>query len=94
MSFSKAQKNFKKFHGKTSEKTFFLSIPDQALKNLTYLGKGYSVDYLSTKKFKGTHKERHYTHKLGAGVKIYVTGDKKFLIIGGGNFRVTDWMRG
>jgi len=34
-----------------------------------------------------------YDHKFGAGVQTYATPNKRALIITGGNFRVTDWLR-
>lgn len=63
-------------------------------KSVTYLGTVYSIKYESTKKLYGTHHKRLYEHKTGPGVKIYLHPNGKSLIITGGKFRVTDWMRG
>ena len=63
-------------------------------KSVTYLGDAYSIKYESTKKLYGVHKKRLYEHHMGKGVKIYLHPDGKSLLITGGKFRVTDWMRG
>jgi len=63
-------------------------------KTLTYLGTIYSIKYESTKKLGGTHRLRLYEHKMGPGVKVYLHPNAHTLIISGGRFRVTDWMRG
>lgn len=90
--FKKAVKNFKRFHGRTPERTsgFSFTMP----KSVTYLGDAYSIKYESTKRLNGVHKLRLYEHKMGKGVKIYLHPDGKSLIVTGGKFRVTDWMRG
>lgn len=84
--------NFKKFHGRSPKKLsgFEFTMP----KSVTYLGDVYSIKYESTKKLNGVHKNRLYEHKTGRGVKIYLHPNGKSLIITGGKFRVTDWMRG
>jgi hypothetical protein len=84
--------NFKRFHGRTPRQLggFSFTMP----KSVTYLGNLYSIKYESTKKLGGTHRLRLYEHKTGPGVKIYLHPDGKSLIITGGKFRVTDWMRG
>ncbi len=63
-------------------------------KTLTYLGTCYSIKYESTKKLSGTHRLRLYEHKMGRGVRLYLHPDRRTLIVKGGSFRVTDWMRG
>lgn len=89
---NKADENFKKFHGREPDKhaTLEFTMP----KTLTYLGECLAVEYNSTKKLRGVSKMRGYRHKMGRNVKIYLHPNRKFIIIGGGNFRVTDWMRG
>jgi hypothetical protein len=88
----KAIKNYKKFHGGNPERlsSFQFSTP----KSVTFLGWLYSIKYESTKKLSGVHRMRLYEHKTGPGVRIYLHPDGKSLIITGGKFRVTDWMRG
>ena len=83
---------FKTFHNRNPKKFggFSFTMP----KSVTYLGDAYAIEYESTKALKGTHKLRLYRHKVGPGVKIYLHPDGKTLIIRGGKFRVTDWMRG
>ncbi len=88
----RAIKNFKRFHGKPPSKLggFEFTMP----KSVTYLGDVYAIKYESTKRLNGVHKRRLYEHKTGPGVKIYLHPNGKSLIITGGKFRVTDWMRG
>lgn len=88
----KAIRNFKRFHSRAPKKfgSFQFSMP----RSVTYLGNLYSIKYESTKKLAGVHRLRLYEHKTGPGVKIYLHPDGKSLIITGGHFRVTDWMRG
>jgi len=88
----RAISNFQKFHGRTPRK--FTSISFTMPRSLTYLGDAYAIEYESDKKLKGVHRRRLYRHKTGPGVKIYLHPDGKTLIIKGGKFRVTDWMRG
>ncbi len=35
-----------------------------------------------------------YTHKMGPGVQLLATPDGKAVVLIGGRFRVTDWLRG
>lgn len=88
----KAVRNYARFHGRTPRKLG--GIEFTMPKSLTYLGDLYSIKYESDKKLAGTHKIRLYEHKTGPGVKIYLHPNGKSLIITGGKFRVTDWMRG
>jgi hypothetical protein len=88
----KAVKNFKKFHGRTVEKQTSLqfSMP----KALTFLGDGHAIEYKSDKKLSGKQRsKRLFRHFFGRGVKIYLHPNQKWILIGGGKFRVTDWMR-
>jgi len=62
--------------------------------SLIYLGNLYAIKYESTKALSGRHRLRLYEHKTGPGVKIYLHPNGRTLIITGGKFRVTDWMRG
>lgn len=89
---AKAVQNYKKFHGRSPAKlgSFEFTMP----KSVTYLGDAYAIKYESTKKLGGVHKKRLFEHDMGPGVKIYLHPNKKSLIITGGRFRVTDWMRG
>ena len=88
----KTVQRYKAFHGKPPKKfsSFELTIP----RSVTYLGNACAIEYESTKALRGTHKLRLYRHKIGPGCKIYLHPDGKTLIIRGGKFRVTDWMRG
>lgn len=88
----KAIRNFKRFHGRNPNKfgAFNFTMP----KSVTFLGHVYSIKYESTKRLAGTHRLRLYEHKTGPGVKIYLHPNGRSLIITGGRFRVTDWMRG
>ncbi len=88
----KAIRNFQKFHGRAPKK--FSGLDFTMPRTLTYLGDCYAIEYESEKKLHGTHKRRLYRHKVGPGVKIYLHPDGKTLLIRGGHFRVTDWMRG
>lgn len=94
--------NFKKFHGRPPEKK--TSIEFTMPQSLTFLGGGYSIKYESDKPLYRGHgrtpsgrtpvrKKRLYEHQFGPGVKIYLHPNRRWLIIGGGKFRVTDWMR-
>ena len=89
---AKAIRNFKRFHGRNPQKfgTLDFTMP----RSVTYLGDVYSIKYESTKRLAGTHRLRLYEHKTGPGVKIYLHPNGRSLIITGGRFRVTDWMRG
>lgn len=88
-----AVKNFEKFHGRKVNKQ--TSFDFTAPKAVTFLGRGVAIEYASDKVLAGRpRKNRVYRHKLGPGVKIYLHPNRKWLLISGGNFRVTDWMRG
>lgn len=89
---SNATKNFQKFHGRNPEK--FDSIDFTMPRELTFLGTLEAIEYTSDKKLRGTFKKRLYRHKAGRGVKIYLHPNRRWILISGGNFRVTDWMRG
>lgn len=89
---SKAVKNFSRFHGRKPEK--FSGVTFTMPRSLTLLGECAAIEYTSTKKLQGTFKKRLYRHKTGPGVKIYLHPNRKWLLISGGQFRVTDWMRG
>lgn len=88
----RAVANFKRFHGRSPQKlgSFRFTMP----KTVTFLGTCYSIKYESTKKLAGTHRLRLYEHRMGADVRIYLHPNGRTLIITGGRFRVTDWMRG
>jgi len=59
-------------------------------RSIVYIAPGYSA-----KSFKGRGKlAGEYIHRFGSGVKIYTTETGKSLIVMGGKFRVTDWLRG
>lgn len=60
---------------------------------LTFLGDGVAIEYASNKKLNGTNAPRTYRHKFGKSVKIYLHPNKRVLIVMGGRFSVTDWMR-
>ena len=87
-----AEKNFQVFHGRSPEKfgSFNFTMP----RKVTFLGNVYAIEYVSNKKLKGTFKSRLYRHKTGPGVKMYLHPNGRTLIIEGGRFRVTDWLRG
>lgn len=88
-----AKKNYEKFHKRKIEKE--TAIQFTMPKALTFLGVGAAIEYRSDKALPGrSRKIRHYRHKFGSGVKIYLHPNKKWILVGGGNFRVTDWMRG
>ncbi len=89
---AKAIKNFKTFHGRKPEK--FSGVTFTMPQSLTYLGDLAAIEYTSDKRLQGTFKKRLYRHKAGKGVKIYLHPNRRWLLISGGNFRVTDWMRG
>ena len=88
----KAVQNFKRFHGRAPEKR--TAIRFTMPKRLTFLGGGIAIEYESDKILHGQRKPRLYRHKFGSGVKIYLHPNRQWLLVGGGNFRVTDWMRG
>lgn len=88
----KAEENYKKFHKCRVKK--LREIEFTMPKALTFLGEAFAIEYKSDKVLKGHPvKTRRYRHKFGKQVKIYLHPDKKWILISGGNFRVTDWMR-
>ncbi len=89
-----ARANYKRFHGRAVEKT--TGIDFTMPRTLTFLGDGVAIEYDSDKRVYGNpvSKKRLYRHLFGKGVKIYLHPNRKWILIGGGNFRVTDWMRG
>lgn len=88
----RAIRNFKRFHGRAPRK--FGGLEFTMPRSVTYLGNLYSIKYESTKQLAGTHRLRLFEHRAGPGVKIYLHPNGRSLIITGGRFRVTDWMRG
>lgn len=92
MSVKKAVKNYRRFHRKNVEKVTRVNF--SAPKALTYLGDGRAIEYESDKPLKGERKKRVYRHAFGRNVKIYLHPNGKWIMITGGKFRVTDWMRG
>lgn len=61
---------------------------------LTFLGDGAAIEYRSDKKLGDRPRaKRLYRHKFGSGVKIFLHPNRKWILISGGKFRVTDWMR-
>lgn len=90
---TRATQNFKKFHGRLPDKK--TAIQFTMPKELTYLGSGVAIEYRSDKEIKGRiRRSRVFRHLFGSGVKIYLHPNRKWILIGGGSFRVTDWMRG
>lgn len=87
-----AVRRYKTFHGNAPSRrsSIGLTVP----RAVTYLGDVFAIEYESTKKLAGSHRLRLYRHKVGRGVKMYLHPDGKTLIIRGGRFRVTDWLRG
>jgi hypothetical protein len=89
---SQAVKNYQKFHKRPPAKSAYVDFTPP--KALTYLGNLLSISYQSTKGFKRSFKPRGYKHDAGPGVKIYLHPNRRWLLIAGGRFHVTDWMRG
>lgn len=87
-----AEKNFKKFYGRAPSKV--RSVKFDMPKALTCLGDLLAIEYKSTKNLHKKAKMRAYHHDSDDGVKIYLHPNRKWLLISGGKFRVTDWMRG
>jgi len=87
-----AIRNFRRFHGRDPRRRSHFNFT--APRTVTFLGTLYAIEYESAKKLYGTHRLRLYRHKAGPGVKIYLHPNGRSLIITGGQFRVTDWMRG
>lgn len=92
MAHEKSIRQYQTFHGQRPRKLGGLDFTMP--RSLTYLGDAFAIEYESSKTLNGTAKRRLYRHKVGAGVKIYLHPDGKTLLIRGGKFRVTDWMRG
>lgn len=91
---TKAAQRFKKFHAKAPTKIVTESVRIKGWpKALVFLGKGFAVEYKSDKLAHGERVTKHYRHKLGAGVNFYTDPDGQMLIVFGGKFRVTDWLR-
>jgi len=89
----KALKNYERFHKRKTEKK--TAIRFTMPKALTYLGSGFAIEYKSDKVLAGKKRAtRTYRHVFGPGVKIYLHPDQKWILVGGGRFKVTDWMRG
>lgn len=89
-----AVSRFEKFHGRRPDR--LARIPFEQPKQLVYLGRGVAIEYESDKpdpRRKRSEKTSVYRHKLGAGVKIYCDPRGKMVLVLGGRFRVTDWMR-
>lgn len=87
-----AKKNYEKFHGRPVQKT--TAIQFTMPRALTFLGDGAAIEYKSDKKLgRLSNKKRLYRHLFGPGVKIYLHPNRKWILISGGKFRVTDWMR-
>ncbi len=88
----KSVKAFKKFHGRAPDKINHVDFSPP--KSLIYLGKVKAVEYESDKKLHGTHKPRLFRHKCGSGVSLLAHPNGKWVLIHGGKFRVSDWLRG
>lgn len=86
-----ARKKYARFHGKNPDKV--TEIDFTMPKTLVFLAAGVAIEYTSDKKLNGTHKKRLYRHKFGKGVKIYLHPNERWLLISGGKFKVTNWMR-
>lgn len=69
-------------------------------KRLILIGRAVSVVYVpprySAKSFRTRTLRRpgEYIHKFGPSVNVYATDNGKSIILLGGKFRVTDWLRG
>lgn len=86
-----AATNFKKFHGRTPDKV--TGVEFTMPKALTFLGKGLAIEYESDKPLNGKRRARVYRHKFSSGVRIYLHPNRRWILVSGGKFRVTDWMR-
>ena len=91
-----AVENHKKFFGRAVERE--TRIEFTMPKALTLLGEGAAIEYRSDKELKqrgrtALRKKRLYRHVFGPGVRIYLHPNRRWILISGGNFRVTDWMR-
>ncbi len=71
-----SEKLYKKFHGKESEKSYYVELGN--LKNLTFLGYVTEISYLS-KKIHIDPKIVEYFHKFDKTAKLFTNG--KILII-------------
>ena len=84
----------KRFQGRPAKKCYRLTIPKFG--PIVYLGEGLAVEYRSDKKMHRADAratKRSYRHTFGARVKVYTDPKGKALLILGGRFKVTDWMR-
>jgi hypothetical protein len=90
----KGIKRFQKFHAKAPTKIVKESVRIAGWpKALVFLGQGHAVEYKSDKLAHGERVQKLYRHKLGRAVNFYTDPDGQMLIIFGGKFRVTDWLR-
>ena len=95
-SLSRGVAAFKRFHRYASEKISSVDLPFP--KAVVLVGQALFIEYRSDKiaAKKGpmsSRRQRHYRHKFGAGVRVYMDPGGKALYIVGGKFRVTDWLR-
>jgi hypothetical protein len=96
---AKAVKRFERFHDRAPNKVGLVEIPHP--KAVVFLGAGVAIEYRSDKHVLSLGdkvsvargKTRLYRHLFGPGVKVYTDPEGQALIIIGGKFRVTDWMR-
>lgn len=90
-----AVRRAKRFHGRDPRRAGWVEIPYP--KALVLLGAGVAIEYRSDKVWKRgdrfNPKLRTYRHELGRGVRVFADPKGRTLIIKGGRFRVTDWMR-
>ncbi len=89
---SQAEKVYQKFHGRGSSRKTMVDFSPP--KSLVSLGRAVAVEYESSKRLYGTHKPRLYRHKFGSGVQILAHPNGKWLLVYGGRFRISDWLRG
>lgn len=92
-----AVKGFEKFHGHAVNRIRRLNLP--AMKVLIRLGQAVAVEYSSNKPIgklsaTGRSRSRVYRHLFGPGVELFTDSTRRCLIVTGGKFRVTDWLRG
>lgn len=94
MSLAKAYARYKGFQGRAPKKVTRINIPK--IGPIVYLGKGLAIEYQSDKKMHRSDirpTSRGYRHTFEKGVKIYTEPTGKALIVIGGRFKVTDWLR-
>lgn len=89
---TKAIQAFKRFHGRNPDKESAVDFTPP--KSLVYLGRAVAVEYESTKKLYGNHRPRLYRHKFSGGVRLLAHPNGKWVLVHGGKFRVSDWLRG